>query len=63
MQQVLQQCVLRESGRDKHERDELAGAGFLVRVRVRFKRDAKHIPRLLLLSSKGNDSSSTSLSR
>lgn len=58
--QVLQQCLLCKSWRDKHDWDELSRSGFSIWIRLQFKCDSKHLPHLLLLPSERDDATTFS---
>lgn len=52
--QILQQCILCENRRDKHNGDELPRAGLLIWNGIQLECDPKHILHLLQLPPKGD---------
>lgn len=52
--QILQQCLLCQSWRDKYNRDEPPRSGLLIRIGVPIERVTKHLPHLLYSSPNRN---------
>ena len=58
--QVLQQCLLCKSRRNQHNRNEVSWSGLPIWLGLPIKCDTHHLPRLLLLPPKRDDSAATS---